>query len=299
MAQNILITGGTGYIGSHIARLLLSQGHKMVIVDDISTGSQVSLPSIVKLIKADICSDAWQDELNDFEFSAVIHLAALTSAPASMREPERYHQVNVEGSNKVWEFCRDKNISRVLYASTAAVYGDLGITSASENSPTHPLSPYGETKLAGETSMFEICDKLSCYSLRLFNVGGGQDHRNLGEPTVLHALDKSLSNNSTFNIYGNDHNTVDGTPVRDFVHVQDVAQAFVLFATTTVTLPTGIYNIGSGVGTSIKELATLAGQTNIKIIDRRAGDISYSVANIIKATNIGWHPQKSLLEIIT
>ena len=294
--SQILITGGAGYIGSHIIKVLLELDKEVIVLDNLTTGSRSNLPPNVKLIEDDIATDTWQAQLEDVQLDAVIHLAALTSAPESVDKPDEYKRVNELGSRNVWQFCQDHKVSRVLYASTAAVYGDLGLELAREDSPTHPMSPYGLTKLAGENLLFETCPDSSCYSLRLFNVGGGQDSRELGEPTVIHALNRAISASAPFTIYGDDHDTADGTPVRDFVHVEDVARAFVHFTLSEQPHPSGIYNVGTGQGVSIRELA---GTSEIQIAPRRAGDISYSIASIDKITETGWQPTHSLLAILS
>lgn len=299
----ILVTGGAGYIGSHLVKAFLNQKIDIIVIDDLSTGSRDNLPNQTKLIEADITKSNWQAKLVDMEISAVIHLAAKTSASESVSKPDLYQLVNHAGSRNVWRFCQSVGIKRVLYASTAAVYGDLGLNKAKESSTTQPLTPYGQTKLAGEEALFELCPDSNCYSLRLFNVGGGQDKRQLGEPTVLHALNHTITTNSPFTIHGTDHPTKDGTPVRDFIHLKDVVAAFIHLATAKNDLPSGVYNIGSGVGTSIKDLVNLASvlhQQNIitKSGGKRVGDISYSVADIKKAKNIGWQPKRNLKDIV-
>jgi len=292
--QQVLVTGGSGYIGSHLVPMLVERDCQVTVFDLVAP----SLPNpSANYLLGDITALNWEGSLVSRGFDIVIHLAAKTSALESVKQPEFYRRTNAEASRSVWQFARSIGARRILYASSAAVYGDLGLVKAREDAPPSPASPYGETKLEGEQTLFSIVPFLHCYSLRLFNVGGGDDRRNLGEPTVLHALKQAKDSGSPFVINGRTHPTPDGTPVRDFVSVLDVAAAFVHFALSPQAPASGIYNIGSGTGVSIKELAD---KLSVPVVygPIRPGDISYSVADIDKARLGGWQPTHSLSGIL-
>ena len=240
MTQTILITGGAGYIGTHLVKELSKRDCQLIVFDLVMPTSTV--PG-VEYLQGDITDPDWSDPFVTRRIDVVIHLAAKTSAPESVKEPELYQRVNSMGSEMVWRLARSAHASRVIFASSAAVYGDLGKQLAREDSPTSPSSPYGQTKLAGDKSLFAALPAPHCYSLRLFNVGGGDDKREPGEPTVLHALSRAKRDGVPFVINGSEHPTPDSTPVRDFVHVEDVALAFAHFATSDDPHPSGIYSI--------------------------------------------------------
>ena len=309
----ILVTGGCGYIGSHIVKQLSEKGEQVVVFDNLSQGSRGALLHSEELVVGDITSKEDLKQLfASHDISAVIHLAALVNAKESVEKPELYKQVNDRGSRNVWSVAIEAGVKHLLYASSAAVYGTpVSRDSIPESAPLHPESPYGVTKLAGEASLKELAgDKTKYVIFRFFNVGGSEGEGRLGQSKASHAIMQRLfavagGEDDTITISGHDYDTSDGTVVRDFVHVEDIAFAFVLGldylrqGKASVTL-----NLGSGeshtIGEVIKEVEIVTGKAiPLTYGPRIEGDISYSLANIALAQQIlGWKPIHTLRSIV-
>lgn len=311
--SQILVTGGCGYIGSHIVRLLSSEGEKIVVYDNLSQGSKSSLLSGEELIVGDIRDSIALDKVfSNHDISVVIHLAALVDAGESVSKPDLYRDVNDYGSKKVWEASIKAGVKSILYASSAAVYGIPGSSKPiSESDQLNPTNPYGETKLAGELSLRDISRNSANYlSYRFFNVGGAENSGRLGQSKSSNAIMQRLfavasGDEISITINGNDYNTSDGTVVRDFVHVEDIANAFLLGIkylrnnreSTTINLGSGVNHT---IGEVIKEVEVVTGKP-IPVVfgQRKSGDISYSLSNIMLAKQVlGWVPKNNLTNII-
>lgn len=309
----ILVTGGCGYIGSHIVKLLSEKGEKVVVFDNLSQGSKAALLHNEELVVGDICSTADLEELfATHEISAVIHLAALVNAKESVEKPELYQKVNDIGSRNVWEASVEAGVKTLLYASSAAVYGTPESRDPIlESAPLHPESPYGETKLAGEISLKEIAgDKAKYVIFRFFNVGGAEEEGRLGQSKGSRAIMQRLfavasGEEGEITISGHDYDTPDGTVVRDFIHVEDIAFAFVLgLEYLRQGKESAIINLGSGeshaIGEVIKEVEIVTGkQIPLVYGPRIPGDISYSLSDISLAEKVlGWEPANTLRLIV-
>ncbi len=306
----ILVTGGCGYIGSHIVKLLSVSGEQVTVFDNLSAGNASNLLNGETLVVGDIRDKEALDKVfKSQQFESVIHLAALVNAAESVAQAKLYEEVNDLGSRNVWEAARESNVAYALYASSAAVYGTpQSDAPIKETHPLKPTSPYGATKLAGEVSLSEIYDKFIAF--RFFNVGGAESEGRLLQSkesrAIMPRLYEAAYNHNGIVISGSDYDTPDGTVIRDFVHVEDIARAFVLGLKHLRDGNTSlICNLGGGVTTSIKQVHDMvekaAGVTiPITYAPRNVGDISYSLADInLAKSTIGWNPEHNLFGIIS
>lgn len=306
------MTGGAGYIGSHVVKDLSERGDEVLVVDDLSSGDAARLPAGVELVEVDVRQAAEADRLahtmSAWGVDAVVHLAARKSVEESVRRPADYVIANVAGVAVLVDAMGRAGVRRLVFSSTAAVYGEVeGVVD--EATPTHPLSPYGATKLAAENLISWTADtgRLSAASLRYFNVAGSaapeyveRDAENL-IPQVL----RRLRAGERPQIFGDDYPTADGTCVRDFVHVSDVSSAH-LAVLDALRDDAGhrIYNIGTGRGSSVRETidaltVALGLDVEPEIRPRRAGDAAVVVADISKIRDeIGWTSSRTLEDIV-
>lgn len=255
-----LLTGGAGYIGSHVARALRATGRDVVVLDDLSTGYPHRLCLTVPLIQASILNHKIVTQtLIRYRITGVIHLAAKKSASESDAYPSYYHKQNVVGLSQLLGAMSAADVTRLVFSSSAAVYGNAATDIIDESAPTMPISSYGATKLAGEKLVHRagVVTGMNWLTLRCFNVAGaGALH--LGDtgvsnliPMAFHALDQRRRPE----IFGTDYPTADGSCVRDYVHVTDVAAAYVAAAQRLEQHPASdVYNVGRGVGVSVKEV---------------------------------------------
>lgn len=311
--SQILVTGGCGYIGSHLVKALSEHGEQVVVYDNLLSGRREALLHHESLVVGDITDPrALQQVFSSHQFDSVIHLAALVNAAESVAKQTEYLRVNGEGSRLVWEAAAAAHVPHFLFASSAAVYGIPSSTVLSESAPTAPTNPYGASKVMGEDSLKKIAHESSAtYGIfRFFNVAGAeslsrlyQSPANRAIMTRLFAAAAGVSESVT--ISGHDYPTPDGTVIRDFIHVEDIVAAhlqaldYLRAGGASFTL-----NLGSGHPTSIKELASLVEQVTgqkLKLAfgPRVFGDISYSLADSSLAKYIlGWTAQKSIRQIV-
>jgi UDP-glucose 4-epimerase len=312
MAQ-ILVTGGCGYIGSHVVKALSEMGEEVVVLDNLSRGSQSVLLHGEELVVGDITNkDDLEKLFSTHQIKAVMHLAALVNAAESVEKAEEYKRVNEIGSRNVWEAAVEASVTTFLYASSAAVYGLPKDTSPlTEDAPLNPSNPYGATKLAGEKSLQDVVGEKGKYlAFRFFNVGGAESEGRLGQSQGSRAIMQRLfavasGKEDKILINGHDYDTSDGTVVRDFIHVEDIAFAFVLGLKYLESgKPSMILNLGSGeshtIGQVIKEVEIVSGKT-IPVVygPRMPGDISYSLADPSRAEKVlGWEASHTLRLIV-
>lgn len=309
----ILITGGCGYIGSHLVKKLSENGEKLVVYDNLSQGSRENLLSNETLVVGDINDLTKLDEtFKAHKFDTVIHLAALVNAAESVQKVSEYEAVNKIGSQNVWELAKKYGVKHCLYASSAAVYGNLQTQEAiNEEYPLMPSNPYGDTKLAGEDYLKKIVETNNANYLimRFFNVAGAESTARLGQSldsrAIMQRLYYGATTGSEVVISGNNYDTVDGTVMRDFIHVDDVVNAIILGIDYLRTNgQSNVINLGSGISHSVKqvidEVEKCAGKTlNIVYGPPNPGDIAYSLADIDRARQVlGWEPKKSFAEIV-
>jgi len=299
MPRTVLVTGGAGFIGSWTVELLVEKGYRVIVYDNFSTGSMDNIAHLVgrvKIVRGDIRNPLQLEEVvKHYGVDSIIHLAALVSVVEAAEKPLEALQINVYGTHNVLEAARKHDLERVVYASSAAVYGDPKYLPIDEDHPLNPKNIYGATKLGGEALVNAYHENygLSTISLRYFNVYGPRMKPGPYAGVILKFIERIKQGKPPI-IYG------DGTQTRDFIYVEDVARAN---QAALETRATGPYNIGTGIETSINQLAKtiaeLMGRPDLKPIytQPRPGDIKRSVAKIEKAgKRLGWKPLVSLYD---
>jgi len=319
--MKILLTGGAGYIGSHLAKNLIKEGFFVVVVDNLSTGFiepieilRQKYPEHLEFIKVDLADkEKLMEIFKSRDIEVVMHLAAKISVPESVQKPTLYHQENYLNSINLLEAMTAAGVNKFIFSSTATVYGNPEYTPIDENHPTEPTNPYGQTKLDFEKYL-QKTENLNYIIFRYFNVGGSDPTGNLGKPHLQgqglleNMMEVALRHKESLQIFGNDYDTPDGTPIRDFVHVEDVCSAHILALKSIDNPPAGgpneVFNLGSEQGFSVKETIDKASiiierEIPTETAARRPGDIAVSVASSKKAKEIlGWNPQYSDLDSI-
>jgi UDP-N-acetylglucosamine/UDP-N-acetyl-alpha-D-glucosaminouronate 4-epimerase len=295
-AEKVLVTGGAGFIGSHLSGELSARGFRPVILDDLSSGKLENINPLLADGRADFVRGSVTDIALVREVTAgvryVFHLAAIASVPASVADPVASHEVNVSGTLNVLLAARDAGVSKVVLSSSCAVYGDTGAAAVSEDMSAKPMSPYAAGKLAAEhyCRVFSDVYGLPTACLRYFNVYGPRQNPDSDYAAVIPRFLSLVSGGRSPIIYG------DGRQTRDFIYVKDVVRANIWVATGDSD---GIYNIGSGHPTSVNELAKLVNSVSGADITPvyepgRAGDIRHSRADISRAAAAGYHSEYSL-----
>lgn len=303
-----LVVGGAGYIGSVVVRQLLAEGHEVVILDDLSTGHADSVPEGVELVNADIRSAG--EVLGRGGFDAVLHFAAKSLVGESVGNPSLYWHTNVGGSRALLDAITEHRVPRLVFSSTAATYGEPDEVPITEDSPTRPTNTYGATKLAVDMMITGECvaTPLAAVSLRYFNVAGaahGVGERHATETHLIPiALQAVAGKRDKLDVYGEDYPTDDGTAVRDYVHVEDLARAHVLALTAASPGEHLICNLGNGNGFSVRQvIAAIEEVTGLPLpvvaASRRVGDPARLVASADRArTRLGWEPRHDLHRMI-
>lgn len=311
--MSILVTGGAGYIGSHVVALLIEQGEDVVVVDDLSSGhaDRIGTDKFVELdLSAADAQGVLETTMRDNGVDAVIHFAAQKQVGVSMDRPIFYYRQNVGGMTNLLASMDTQGVDRLVFSSSAAAYGMLDVELVTEDMPCHPVNPYGETKLIGEwmAHRASVANGLKAASLRYFNVAGaGRD--NLGDPTAFNLIPivfNALVRGEDPVVFGDDYPTPDGTGIRDYVHVLDLAEAHI--AALSWTGQSGprheAFNIGTGNGSSVLEVIaeiSRATCTDVQphIAPRRPGDPARVVADVSKATKaLDWSASQSLPDIV-
>ena len=309
--MNIFVTGGAGYIGSHTVRLLLEAGHKVRVFDNLSGGHAAAVPEGL-LMEGDLADERRLAEALAGGFDAVVHFAASCAVGESMANPEKYYWNNVVASLRLLAAMRQAGVGRIVFSSTAAAYGNPVRTPITEDHPTEPINAYGQTKLDFEHALRYAAGAygIGYAALRYFNAAGaapdgriGEDHHPEGHliPIVLQA---ALGRRDAVAIFGTDYPTPDGTCIRDYIHVYDLAQAHIL-ALEAIRPGQGLtFNLGNGAGYSVREVIEAARRVTGRPIPtkegpRRPGDPAVLVASsdhIRRA--LGWKPRYPALETI-
>ena len=303
--KRILVTGGAGYIGSHTVRLLLEQGHEVAVVDNLSKGYRHNVPGKI-LYQLDIADTAALAEvMRQVRCQAVIHFAAFIAVGESMREPERYFANNVGGSLSLLTAMLETGVKHIVFSSTAAVYGEPAASPILETFPIQPVNPYGESKVMVEKILrwFDRVHGLTSVCLRYFNACGADPAGRLGEEHepethLIPLLLRAVLTGKPVTIFGDDYDTPDGTCIRDYIHVNDLAQAHIL--ALDYLLSGGAsdqFNVGTSTGHSVMEtLLAVEKVTGQKVPyvagARREGDPPRLVADAAKLRGkLGWQPQ--------
>ena len=306
--MKLLVTGGAGYVGSVCATRLLEAGHEVVVLDDLSTGHADAVPEGCGFVEGDVAEVA--GPLLGEGFDGVLHFAAKSLVGESMQDPAKYWQGNVLTSLRLLEAMREHGTPRLVFSSTAATYGEPEQTPITEDAPTRPTNTYGATKLAIDHAMtsYAVAHGLSAVSLRYFNVAGA--HGGCGERHAVEThlipivLQVALGNRDRVQIYGDDWPTDDGTCLRDYIHVTDLADAHLLALDHARPGQHDIYNLGNGTGFSVKQVIDTCREVTghpipATVAPRRAGDPAVLVAASDRAREtLGWKPQRPDLAVI-
>tara|TARA_B100001057_G_scaffold397929_1_gene408253 strand:- start:647 stop:1618 length:972 start_codon:yes stop_codon:yes gene_type:complete len=310
MIKNILITGGAGYIGSHVSEILVKNKKKIFIVDNLSTGYKRLINKKAKFFKISIHETKKIKEIIfKYKIDSIIHLAAVLSVNESEKKPKKYKKINIDGTKKLLNSLHKTNVKNIIFSSTCAVYKD-GLSKVTEKSPVKPTSYYGKTKLKGEKLIISFCkkNKLNFGILRFFNVVGASMTSNIGQINQGDQLFKNLSieiqkKKPIFKIYGTNYDTNDGTCIRDYIHVSDIAEIhYRVLKKINLIKQSKIINCGYSKGVSvnqvIQEFKKYANR-NLRVIklSRRKGDmfkITSDNKNLLKF--IKWKPKFNKLK---
>ncbi|MGL5943957.1 MAG: UDP-glucose 4-epimerase GalE [Waterburya sp.] len=312
----ILVTGGAGYIGSHSVLKLIEEGYEVVILDNLVYGHQDLVETVLKtkLIVGDTSDRALLQQIfSDYQIEAVMHFAAYAYVGESVTKPAKYYQNNVLGTFTLLEAMLEANINKFIFSSTCATYGVPQKVPITEDQPQNPINPYGATKLMVERILqdFDPAYDFRSVCLRYFNAAGADPQGRIGEDhnpethLIPLVLQTALGHRESVSIYGTDYDTFDGSCVRDYIHVTDLAQAhFLALKYLLADGKTDVFNLGNGNGFSVKEVIETARKITGKEIkavecDRRPGDPPALVGSGEKAQKIlGWQPQYADLESI-
>jgi UDP-glucose 4-epimerase len=311
--MSILISGGAGYIGSHTARYFLEQNEDVIIVDNLQSGHRKSV-NVDFFYQIDLRNKEELDKVfKTHKVEAVIHFAANSLVGESMEKPFEYYHNNVYGMMCLLDVMKDNNVNKIVFSSTAAIYGEPKNIPILEKDKNNPTNTYGETKLAMEKMMkwFEQGYGIKYVSLRYFNAAGAHESGNIGEdhdpethliPLILQV---PLGKREKIYMFGDDYTTEDGTCVRDYIHVMDLASShYLALEYLRSNNPSEVFNLGNGNGYSVKQVIDVARQVTehpipAEVKERRAGDPAVLIASSEKAKNIlGWQPKFDTLEKI-
>jgi len=311
--MRLLVTGGTGYVGSVVAAQLIEAGHDVTVLDNLSTGHANAVPSGARFVRGDLRADAATVLAGGID--AVLHFAAKSLVGESVAEPGTYWSQNLGGSLALLEAMRTAGVKSIVFSSTAAVYGEPEIMPVEETAAPRPTNPYGASKLAVDTALAEYARMhgFGAVSLRYFNVAGAfrdQTGSWLGE---RHAVETHLIPNilkiardqsGPVSIFGDDYPTPDGTCIRDYIHVTDLAAAHLLALAGCRPAEHRVFNLGSGTGYSnLEVLAACREVTGLeipaKVVGRRAGDPAVLIASSERISReLGWRPERGLREMV-
>ena len=312
--MRILITGGAGYIGSHVCNLLLDKGFKVTVIDNLITGNKELVPKKAKLIIADIADEKKiEDVIANEKFDLVMHFAGLIRVDESVKEPEKYNEFNFEKAKKFLNICFKNKLFKIIFSSTASVYGNSKKQKVLETDPLDPLNPYAISKLNLENFIISKSKelKITYIILRYFNVAGADERLRSGliskfsSHLIKRACEVAVGKREKLIINGNDYNTLDGTPVRDYIHITDLAD--IHYISAKYLMENGkseIFNCGYGKGYSVKEVLesfskVLGKKINFEIGPRRDGDSEMVVANSDKFNKFfNWKPKFNDIKFI-
>ncbi len=312
--MTVLVTGGAGYIGAHTTRALVAGGRDVVVLDSLELGHR-SMVGDVPLVVGSIADEGLVAAVvREHEVDSCIHFAAYKAAGESMEDPARYFRNNVAGTNALLDVLQRSGVGAVVFSSSCAVYGTPDLLPVTEATPVHPESPYGESKLLVERVLawYETCHGLRSMRLRYFNAAGAAADGTIGEdwtvtlnlvPLAMKAL---LGARPPLDVFGTDYPTRDGTAIRDYIHVEDLADAHVKALERLEAGGAGAaLNLGTGIGSTVREVLAAAGRAAgrpvpSEDVDRRPGDPAAIWADTTRASEVlGWKATRGLEEIVT
>tara|TARA_B100000674_G_C37876750_1_gene932344 strand:- start:336 stop:1316 length:981 start_codon:yes stop_codon:yes gene_type:complete len=310
--MNILLTGGAGYIGSNVVLALLDSGHKVHVIDNLSTGNESLIPKNVKFSICDIEDTvAVSNIIKNDNFDAIMHFAGYIQVEESVNNPEKYFTNNTKNSISLFETCRDFGLKNIIFSSTASAYGISTNASVNEGDQLNPQNPYAESKVQAENFLINNQTDFNFIILRYFNVAGADYNLRSGQISNKSThLIKILSEviikkRKNINIFGNDYNTHDGTAIRDYIHVSDLADIHLKTAEYLIkNQKSNIFNCGYGKGFSVLDVINTANNiykdtVKFNFSSRRKGDVEKLIANVNKITKfIKWKPKFDDLEVI-
>jgi len=305
----VLVCGGAGYIGSIISGHLLAAGHEVTVLDDLSTGHREAVPYAADFLEGNVL-DASRVLTAGAGYDGVVHCAAKSLVAESMADPAMYWETNVGGTRALLNAMRAAGVPRIVFSSTAATYGEPDEVPILETAPTHPSSPYGSSKLAVDLMLADEARAhgVAAVSLRYFNVAGSWNGLGERHGTETHlipiALQVAAGSRDALTIYGVDYPTADGTCIRDYIHVADLAEAHLLALDGAIACGHRIYNLGSGTGFSVAEVVEVVRAVTGAAVatstgPRRSGDPAVLVASSdLIRRELGWQPTRTTLEQI-
>jgi len=311
-ASSVLVTGGAGYIGSHTVKALLEAGYDVVVFDDLSRGHPEFIQGVPLVIGELSDERALSDVFTEWKFDAVLHFASESLVGESMRNPDKYFRRNVAGGISLLSSMVRAGVKKIVFSSSAAVYGDPESVPIPETAPLRPLSPYGESKVFFERALlwYDKAYGLRSVSLRYFNAAGADPSGRLGEEHdpethLIPLVIRAALTGEPITVFGDDYPTPDGTCVRDYIHVSDLAEAHVLaLKALSEGLETTALNLGTGAGFSVLEIIKAVEEVSGKKVpyligERRPGDPAILVAQCARAREVlGWSPSHSSLREI-
>ncbi|GLC87872.1 UDP-glucose 4-epimerase GalE [Lysinibacillus piscis] len=310
----ILVVGGAGYIGSHFVKELVKT-QEVVVLDNLSTGHRWAVDEKAIFVEGDLGHAATVQKVFDtYEIEAVLHFAAFSLVGESVADPLKYYENNVGATLNLLKMMQQNSIDKFIFSSTAATYGMPDVERIDESTPTTPINPYGRSKLIVEQMLADFADSygMKYVILRYFNAAGAHETAEIGEshspethliPLILQHL---LGQREAISVFGTDYATPDGTCIRDYIHVMDLAHAHILALEGLLgdTITTATYNLGNSFGYSVKEIIAMCEsvtgrQANVQYVERRAGDPAMLVANAEKIyQELGWQARMDLQGII-
>ena len=311
--MNILLTGGAGYIGSHVVLALLDNGHSVSVIDDLSTGHKDLLPDNIQFLECNINNkNKVASLIKQNNFDALMHFAAFIKVEESVKNPEKYFTNNTDNAINLFKTCFENNLKNIIFASTAAAYGNPETNiNIPETEILRPLNPYGESKIKTEKFLLQNKDRFKFIILRYFNVAGADPNLRTGliSQDTTHLIkitsEVAVGKREKVTIFGNDYNTPDGTAIRDYIHVSDLADIHLKATEYLISnKKSNIFNCGYGKGYSVKEVVDITnkitgGAIKFKYGKRRLGDAENLVSDISKFHQyIDWTPRYNNLSTI-
>ena len=311
--MNILLTGGAGYIGSHVVLTLLDKGHSVSVIDDLSTGHKDLLPDNIQFLECNINNkNKVASLIKKNNFDAIMHFAAFIKVEESIKNPEKYFTNNTDNAINLFKTCFENNLKNIIFSSTAAAYGNPETNiNIPETELLQPLNPYGESKIKTEKFLLQNKDRFKFIILRYFNVAGADPNLRTGliSTNATHLIkiisEVAVGKREKVTIFGNDYNTPDGTAIRDYIHVSDLADIHLKVTEYLISnKQSNIFNCGYGKGYSVKEIIDITnkimnGGIRFEYGKRRLGDAENLVSDISKLHQyINWAPKYNDLSTI-